>query len=65
LSTMEEAQRIREVMKKKREKVNATLKELKLLISCKESGDFKPMLQTALYQKYGGEYCEYLTMLSN
>jgi hypothetical protein len=49
----------------KRRKAKSSLKDISLLLKCKESGNFLPMLNTILYNKYSGEYCEYLSLINN
>lgn len=59
----EQARRLKSKMQQKRA-AKATLKDITLLLSCKEKDDFAPMEQTKLYQKHGGEYCEYLELIA-
>lgn len=56
------ARELREKMKQRRN-TKATLKDITLLLTCKENDDFDPMQETKLYQNHGPEYCEYLEML--
>ena len=41
----------------------ATIKEIILLIQCKEKGNYQEMYSTKLYNKHSGEYCEYLGLI--
>jgi len=41
----------------------ATIKEIILLLKCKEKENYKHMFSTKLYNKYSGEYCEYLELI--
>jgi len=34
------------------------------LMQCHQAGDYAPMQETKLYNKYSGEYCEYLEILN-
>ena len=43
---------------------NATISDLKLLLTCNETKEWTPMFTTKLYNKHGGEYCEYLSLLA-
>jgi len=49
---------------KRRPDAKATLLDLKLLIACKSKGEYELMFNTKLYVQHGGEYCEYLQILS-
>lgn len=61
---IEKARKLRDSMNKRRTQVKATLKELQILLSCWESGNYTAMFSTKLYIKYGGEYCEYFILLN-
>ena len=54
-----EVERLRNKMAARRRVVNATRKDLELLIKCRESGDYAPMQSTVLYNQHGVEYCQY------
>jgi len=41
----------------------ATIKEIILLLQCKENENYKPMFTTKLYCKHSGEYCQYLELI--
>ena len=41
----------------------ATIKEIILLIQCKEKENYEQMYNTKLYNKHSGEYCEYLGLI--
>lgn len=56
------ARRLKREMQQRR-KARATLKDIAILLTCKENDDFDPMQRTKLYQKHSAEYCEYLEML--
>lgn len=56
------AKELKEKMKQRRN-TKATLKDITLLLRCREKDNFDPMQQTKLYQNHGGEYCEYLEMI--
>ena len=58
----EQARRLKREMQQRR-KARATLKDITLLLTCKENDDFDPMQETKLYQNHGPEYCEYLEMI--
>ncbi len=58
----EQARRLKREMQQRR-KARATLKDIAILLDCKEKGDFDPMQETKLYQNHGPEYCEYLEMI--
>jgi len=53
-----------QMAEKRRINPKATLAELKTLIQCREKGEYEPMFETKLYTIHGGEYCEYLQLLS-
>jgi hypothetical protein len=57
------ARELKQAMQGKRAKVKATLKELILLLECKQAGDFIPMQDTKLYKQHGSEYCNYLELI--
>lgn len=50
-------------MNTKRTNGKATLSDLKILVACKEIGEYSQMYNTKLYTLHGGEYCEYLQLL--
>lgn len=58
----EQARRLKSKMQQKRA-AKATLKDITLLLRCREKDNFDPMQQAKLYQNHGGEYCEYLEMI--
>ena len=64
MTKIETARKLKNAMVSRRRKVGATLAELQVLIDCKMAGDFTPMRTTRLYVEYGGEYCEYLSLLN-
>lgn len=57
------ARTIKEQMQSRRQKVNATLKDLVLLLQCFMTGDYNLIYNSNLYKKHGAEYCEYLSIL--
>lgn len=60
----EQARTLKALMVARRGNPKATLKDLETLIKCYTMGEYEPVWRTRLYQKYGPEYCEYLSILS-
>jgi len=58
------AQGLKLEMLKRRPDAKATITDLKLLIQCRQKGEYSAMFETKLYVDHGGEYCEYLQLLS-
>ena len=58
----QKARQLKEQVSKGR-KVKASIKDIALLLQCKQNEDFAPMRATKLYQQHGGEYCEYLSLI--
>jgi hypothetical protein len=54
---------LKDRMATRRRIASATYKDLITLLKCKQAGNFEPMYNTKLYNKYSGEYCEYLLLL--
>ncbi|HBY20601.1 MAG TPA: hypothetical protein DEG71_06280 [Clostridiales bacterium] len=59
----QKAKQLKQKMATLRTAPKATLKEIILLLQCKEKENYKPMYSTKLYNKYSGEYCEYLGLI--
>jgi len=57
------AKQLKEKMFTLRDDAKGSIKEIILLIQCKHEGNYKPMQDTKLYNKYSGEYCQYLEIL--
>jgi len=62
MSTKQQAMNLKHEMSKRR-LAQATIKDLCILLKCRELGNYEPMFSTTLYTRHGGEYCEYLAML--
>jgi len=60
----QKAKNLKSQMLTRRPDAKATLSDLKLLIACKSKGEYSLMFNTKLYTIHGGEYCEYLQILS-
>ena len=57
------AKQLKQKMRTLRPNPRATIKEIILLIQCRENENYKPMQNTKLYNKHSGEYCEYLQLI--
>ena len=56
----QKAKQLKEKMLILRADAKGSIKEIILLIQCREKENYEPMFNTKLYNKYSGEYCEYL-----
>ena len=43
--------------------IKVSLKDIKLLITCSDSGKYEPMFSTVLYTKKSGTYCHLLELI--
>ena len=59
----QKAKQLKQKMLTLRADAKASIKEIILLIQCKQEGNYKSMQDTKLYNKYSGEYCQYLEIL--
>jgi len=57
------AKQLKQKMHTLRTNPRATIKEIVLLIQCKEKENYKEMYSTKLYNKHSGEYCQYLELI--
>lgn len=53
-----------EELKKHKNPVHLTKKELQIILDGQETGNFEETHKTRLYIKYGGEYCSLLEVLN-
>lgn len=60
----EQARKLKKEMSKRQRVVRATIKDLVLLLECREKDDYEPIKKTKLYKKHGGEYCKYLELIA-
>ena len=65
------ARELKTEMASRRDMVKGTLKDISLLIQCYNCNDYvsrteiyEKLYKTRLYNKHGGEYCEYLQILA-
>jgi len=59
----QKAKQLKQKMSTLRTNPKATIKEIILLIQCKQKENYEQMYNTKLYNKYSGEYCEYLQLI--
>jgi len=59
---IEAAKRLKAKMQAERES-RGTLKDIMLLLQCKQKEDFMAIRNSRLYKFHGGEYCRYLEFL--
>jgi len=59
----QKAKQLKQKMHTLRTDPKATIKEIILLIQCKQKENYEQMYNTNLYNKYSGEYCEYLQLI--
>jgi len=59
----QKAKQLKQKMSTLRTNPKATIKEIILLLQCKEKGNYEEMYSTKLYNKYSGEYCRYLELI--
>jgi len=57
---IQKAKQLKQKMCTLRSNPRATIKEIILLIQCKQKENYKEMYSTKLYNKHSGEYCQYL-----
>ena len=60
----QKAKSLKSQMLTRRKDAKGTLSDLKILLQCKANKDYTKMFETKLYTIHGGEYCEYLQLLS-
>lgn len=56
---------IKSELKKERNIIHMTKKELSLILEAIESNNWDKVKETKLYTKYSGEYCEILAIINN
>ena len=59
----QKAKQLKQKMLTLRADAKGSIKEIILLIQCRENENYEPMKNTKLYNKYSGEYCQYLEIL--
>jgi len=59
----QKAKQLKQKMSTLRTNPKGTIKEIALLLQCKQKGNYKEMYNTKLYNKYSGEYCQYLELI--
>jgi len=59
----QKAKQLKQKMSTLRTTSRATIKEIILLLQCKQKENYKEMYNTKLYNKYSGEYCQYLELI--
>ena len=59
----QKAKQLKQQMSTLRSKPKATIKEIILLIQCKQKENYEEMYSTKLYNKHSGEYCQYLELI--
>ena len=59
----QKAKQLKQKMHTLRTTSHATIKEIILLIQCKQKENYEKMYSTKLYNKHSGEYCQYLELI--
>ena len=59
----QKAKQLKQKMYTLRINPRATIKEIILLIQCKQKENYEQMYNTKLYNKHSGEYCQYLELI--
>jgi len=57
------AKQLKEKMLKLRSDTKGSIKEVALMIQCFKKESYKEMENTKLYNKYSGEFCQYLELM--
>jgi hypothetical protein len=55
---------VREAMANERSKKHWNKKDVEMIVAAKQSGDWKEVFASKLYNEYGGEYCSMLQVLN-
>jgi len=59
----QKVKQLKQKMHTLRSNPKAMIKEIILLIQCKEKWNYQEMYSTKLYNKHSGEYCQYLELI--